>query len=87
MDPKSEERQQRSKPRASDSSPHVHPPLAFQGTGVGGHGLTTPTPTPGSQQPSSTAPSSAERSSPSARPLPATTAARRVLIPRRLHPG
>ncbi|KAI0426715.1 hypothetical protein F5Y09DRAFT_345426 [Xylaria sp. FL1042] len=64
---------------ASNSSPRVPQPFAFQGPGMARHGLTTPT----IEDQPLTAPSSAERGSPgTARPYPPIAAARRVLTPR-----
>ncbi|KAI0416647.1 hypothetical protein F5X98DRAFT_176518 [Xylaria grammica] len=64
---------------ASNSSPRVPPHLAFQGPGMARHGQTTPT----IEDQPSTAPSSAERTSPgTSRPYPPIAAVRRVLTPR-----
>ncbi|KAI0816566.1 hypothetical protein GGR55DRAFT_674763 [Xylaria sp. FL0064] len=64
---------------ASNSSPRMPQPFAFQDPGMARHGLTTPT----IEDQPPTAPSSAERGSPgTARPYMPIAAARRVLTPR-----
>ncbi|KAI2642514.1 hypothetical protein GGS21DRAFT_175524 [Xylaria nigripes] len=62
-----------------NSSPQISPPFVFHGQSMARHGYTTPT----LEDQPPTAPSSAERNSPSTpRPYPPIAAARRVLTPR-----